>query len=171
MATSVVARGKIRLAQKNEMKIPVGWAISKDGEETDDPNVALDGGSVLPVGGPKGYGLTFFVEVLSSLLSGASFGPHIGSLYTDEKQNVGQFFLVFKADLFTDFETFKTRMIQMRSEIKNTPLAKGFDHIYLPGELEFIQQEKREKEGVPLTKAVFNELKQVAEENKIKGFY
>lgn len=167
MATSVVARGKIRLAQKNDMKIPIGWAISKDGKQTEDPNVALDGGSVLPVGGPKGYGLSFFVEVLSSILSGASFGPHIGSLYNNEIQNVGHFFIVFKADLFTDLDIFKARMNQMSREIKNISLAEGFERIYLPGELEFLQQEKREKEGIPLPKVVETELKEVAKVHNI----
>ncbi|MBP2076913.1 Ldh family oxidoreductase [Oceanobacillus polygoni] len=162
MATSVVARGKIRLAQKNNMKIPIGWAVSKDGEPTDDPNVALDGGTVLPVGGPKGYGLAFFVEVLSSILTGASFGPHLGSLYLNEQQDVGQYFLVFKADLFTDMDTFKTRMSQMIEEVKANPRIEGIERIYLPGELEFIQKEKREKEGIPLSAAVVDELEEVA---------
>lgn len=168
MATSVVARGKIRLAQKNNMKIPIGWAISKEGKPTDNPNIALDDGAVLPVGGPKGYGLAFFVEVLSSILSGANFGPHIGSLYEDDIQNVGQFFIVFRADLFTDLENFKSRMAQMSNEIKQTSLAEEFDRIFLPGEIEILQQKKREEEGIPLTKTVWNELKDFNNFHKLK---
>lgn len=162
MATSVVARGKIRLAQKNNVRIPIGWAVSKDGQPTEDPNVALDGGTVLPVGGPKGYGLAFFVEVLSALLTGASFGPHLGSLYEKEEQDVGQFFLVFKADLFVELDEFKQRIAQMAAEVKANPHADGVDEIFLPGELEYIQQAKREKEGIPLSEAIVSELEAVA---------
>ncbi|MBM7839083.1 LDH2 family malate/lactate/ureidoglycolate dehydrogenase [Alkalihalobacillus xiaoxiensis] len=162
MATSVVARGKIRLALKNNTSIPFGWAVSKEGKPTDDPTIALDGGTVLPVGGPKGYGLAFFVEVLSALMTGASFGPHLGSLYNQEEQDVGQFFLVFRADLFVELDDFKQRMAQMATEVKANPHADGVKEIFLPGELEYREQAKREKKGIPLTEAVVRELEEVA---------
>ena len=50
MATSVVARGKIRLAEKNGEKIPLTWAMDSDGKPTDDPSAALYG-TLQPVGG------------------------------------------------------------------------------------------------------------------------
>ncbi len=162
MATSVVARGKIRLALKNNTSIPFGWAVSKEGKPTDDPTIALDGGTVLPVGGPKGYGLAFFVEILSALMTGASFGPHLGSLYNQEEQDVGQFFLVFRADLFVELDDFKQRMAQMATEVKANPHADGVKEIFLPGELEYREQARREKEGIPLTEAVVRELEEVA---------
>ncbi|GAF23125.1 LOW QUALITY PROTEIN: (R)-2-hydroxyacid dehydrogenase [Bacillus sp. JCM 19047] len=162
MATSVVARGKIRLAKKNNQSIPLGWAVSKDGQPTEDPATALDGGTVLPVGGPKGYGLAFFVEVLSALMTGASFGPHLGSLYEKEEQDVGQFFLVYKADLFVELDEFKQRIAQMATEIKANPRADGVEEIFLPGEREDMEKAKRLKEGIPLSEAVVSELEEVA---------
>lgn len=162
MATSVVARGKITLAQKNNQAIPIGWAISKEGSPTTDPREALDG-LVLPVGGPKGYGLAFLVEILSGLFTGAAFGPYIGSLYRDldRPQNVGQFFMVMRADLFEPLLEFKTRIDQMIKEIREIPLAKGFEKIYLPGEIELETMADREANGIPLTVEVLNELKEV----------
>lgn len=50
MATSIVARGKIRLAAKNGEKIPYTWAINENGELTDDPAEAMKG-TLLPAGG------------------------------------------------------------------------------------------------------------------------
>lgn len=162
MATSIVARGKITLAQKNNQKIPIGWAITKEGEPTTDPSEALEG-LVLPVGGPKGYGLAFLVDVLSGLFTGAAFGPYIGSLYRDmdRPQNVGQFFMVMRADLFEPLEEFKSRIDQMIREIREIPLAKGFAKIYLPGEIELETMRDREAHGIPLTTEVMNELKAV----------
>ncbi|TVY07947.1 Ldh family oxidoreductase [Paenibacillus cremeus] len=163
MATSVVARGKITLARKNNQQIPLGWAITKEGKSTTDPNEALDGGLVLPVGGPKGYGLAFLVDVVSGLLTGAAFGPHIGSLYNDldRNQNVGQFFFVMRADLFEPLQEFKSRVDQMIREIRQIPLAEGFERIYLPGELEFAQAAERERRGIPFTEKVVQELENV----------
>ncbi|WP_050184380.1 Ldh family oxidoreductase [Domibacillus robiginosus] len=164
MATSVVARGKITLARKNNQEIPIGWAISKEGYPTTDPTEAGEG-LVLPVGGPKGYGLAFFIEVLSGLLTGAAFGPYISSLYKDlnKSQNVGQFFLVIRADLFEELDSFKGRMDQMIEEIRNIPLAHGYDRIYLPGEIEYERSKKLAVEGIPLSKNVLDELVSVVE--------
>ncbi|NOU92593.1 Ldh family oxidoreductase [Paenibacillus sp. LMG 31456] len=163
MATSVVARGKITLAHKNNQQIPLGWAISKEGKPTTDPGEALDGGLVLPVGGPKGYGLAFLVDILSGLLTGAAFGPYIGSLYKDldRNQNVGQFFLAMRADLFEPLVEFTTRIDQMIREIRQIPLADGFDRIYLPGEIEYEKMAEREQNGIPLSVRVLEELKAV----------
>ncbi len=54
MATSVVARGKIRLAAKNGEKIPMDWAVDRNGKPTDDPEAALDGALQPMGGGEKG---------------------------------------------------------------------------------------------------------------------
>jgi len=162
MATSVVARGKITLARKNNQQIPLGWAISKEGKPTTDPDEALEG-LVLPVGGPKGYGLAFLVDILSGLLTGAAFGPYIGSLYhdLDRNQNVGQFFFVMRADLFEPLLEFKTRMDQIVREIRQIPLADGFDKIYLPGEIEYERVAERERSGIPLSVKVLEGLEAV----------
>jgi LDH2 family malate/lactate/ureidoglycolate dehydrogenase len=163
MATSVAAKGKIVLAQKNNQKIPIGWALSAEGKPTEDPNEALKG-VLLPFGVHKGYGITFLVESLSALFTGSAFGPHIGDLYTDfsKPQNVGQFFLFMRADLFQDIDVFKNRMDQMISEIRELPLMEGVDKIYLPGEVEFKNKEDREQNGIPLTKEIIEELNRVA---------
>ena len=50
MSTSVVARGKIRLAAKNGDKIPDTWATDEDGAPTEDPKAALNG-ALQPLGG------------------------------------------------------------------------------------------------------------------------
>jgi len=162
MATSVVARGRITLARKNNQQIPLGWAITKDGHPTTDPVAAADG-LVLPVGGPKGYGLAFLMEVLSGLLTGAAFGPYIASLYKDldKNQNVGQFFFVMRADLFEELKEFKNRMDQMIREVRNIPAAEGFEKIYLPGEIELERTVERQTIGIPLSIHILNELEAV----------
>src|SRR5690606_8506819 len=70
MATSVVARGKIIVAAQKGEPIPEGWAINKDGNPTTDAEKALNG-SVLPMGGPKGYAISMFIDILCGVLTGA----------------------------------------------------------------------------------------------------
>jgi LDH2 family malate/lactate/ureidoglycolate dehydrogenase len=157
MATSVVARGKIRLAAKNNQAIPPGWAITKDGKETSDPHEALDG-LVLPFGGYKGYGLVFLIETLSSIVTGAQYGPHVGSIVGNKTQGVGHFFLVMRADLFMPIEAFKARMDRVIAEIRSVGRMEGVERIYLPGEIEMELAAKRREQGIPLSLKVYEEL-------------
>ena len=64
MAMTMVARGWIKLAALRDQPLPDGWALDAQGRPTNDPNAALDG-SLLPVGGYKGYGLSVIVELLA----------------------------------------------------------------------------------------------------------
>ena len=64
MAPSVAARGKVYKAKRRGEKIPLDWALDKDGQPTDDPEAAL-GGVMLPMGGPKGSGLSIMMDVFS----------------------------------------------------------------------------------------------------------
>ncbi len=163
MATSVVARGKIISAYKNNHEIPLGWAISKEGKATTDPKEALEG-LCLPLGGPKGYGIALLVDVISGLFTGAAYGPHIGDLYKDfeKKQNIGHFFLVIRADLFQPLQEFKKSVDEMIVAIKNIPLAEGVDCIYLPGEIENKILEERKENGIPVSEGIMKDLMELA---------
>jgi len=164
MATSVVARGKIILAQKNNEKIPEGWAINKEGEMTTDPKEALEG-SVLPFAGPKGYSIALLIDVFCGILSGAVYGPHINSLYEnfEEPQNIGHCFAAINISKLIDIKDFKNKIDKMIEEIKSSPKAKHVKEIYLPGEIEFNTQKERLEKGIPLTKPVIEELKALGE--------
>lgn len=168
MATSIVARGKILLANKNNEEIPIGWAISKEGKPTTNAKEALEG-LVLPMAGYKGYGVAFLVETLSALFTGAAFGPNLGDLYNDfsKPQNTGHFFLVMKADLFQEIELFKERMDQMIQEVKSVSLMEDVERIYLPGEIELEKAAEREKYGIPVSEEVIRELVSVGQRYSI----
>ena len=162
MATSVVAQGKIILAGKEGKPIPFGWAIDKEGNPTDDPKAALEG-TVLPFGGPKGYSVSLMLDVLSGVLSGAAFGPHLCNMWNDFKnpQNVGHYFTVIDVKQFLPLEEFKRNMDTMIRDIKNSPRAKGVDEIFLPGEMERRKREKRIAEGIPLGPKTLSDLVEI----------
>jgi LDH2 family malate/lactate/ureidoglycolate dehydrogenase len=164
MATSVVARGKIISAAKEGKTIPEGWAIDREGRPTTNAQDALDG-CVLPFGGPKGYAISLMIDIMSGVLTGAGFGPHINQIYGDfdKSQNVGHFFQLLDVSRLMPVEQFKQRVDQMISEIKNAPKAVGTDEIFLPGEIEMNTMRKRLREGIPLSGEVYREIKQVGD--------
>lgn len=164
MATSVVARGKIILAEQKGEEIPLGWAIDSKGQPTTNAKEALEG-SVLPFGGPKGYGISLMIDVLSGILTGAGFGPYVNNIYGDydKPQNVGHFFQLIDVSRFIPIELFKQRMDQMINDIKSSPKAVGVEEIFLPGEIEFAKEAVRLEKGIELPKEVYEDIKNIGE--------
>ncbi len=163
MSSSTVARGNIILAAREGRPIPEGWAIDADGRPTTDAQKALEG-AVLPVGGPKGYALALAVEMLSGILSGAAFGPHVGWMYDDslEPTNIGHFFIAINIVLLMPLDEYTARVEQMKSEIRAVPLAEGFDRILLPGERKHAKAARRARGGIPVSKSLLAELNRIA---------
>src|SRR3984957_3479062 len=84
MATTNAAFGKIKLkAQRNE-SMPEGWMIDRQGKPLTDPNRASEG-FLVPIGGPKGYGLALIFGLLAGTLNGAAFGRDVIDFNADSK--------------------------------------------------------------------------------------
>lgn len=168
MATSIVARGKILLAAKKDEKIPLGWALDKEGNSTQDPQEALHG-SILPLGGPKGYGLSLMVDILAGVLTGALYGGNIPSMTENftKPLNEGIFLIAFKIANFMPVKVFKQRMDDLIREIKESPKAPGVEEIFLPGEIEYRASLERIENGIPLSETIVNELNLLAKSLEI----
>lgn len=158
MTPGVVALGKLILAQKLGREIPLGWALDKDGKPTTDPAEGRKG-SLIPIGGPKGSGMAMVVDILSGVLSGAGYGPHLHDLYEfDAPQGVGHFLGAIDISHFIDLEAFKNTLSVMIGEIKGLRKAEGFDEIFMPGEPELIRAEQNAQKGIELPDPVYREL-------------
>jgi LDH2 family malate/lactate/ureidoglycolate dehydrogenase len=159
MACSVAARGKIIVAAKEGVPIPEGWAVDRDGVPTTDAAKALEG-FVTPVGGPKGYALTLTIGLLSTMLSGASFGTEVTHMYEDfeRPQNIGHLFGALPIAAFEDLDTYYARMAKAAREVRGVRKAPGVDQISLPGEREARLAEERRRDGVPVPREVLEEL-------------
>jgi ureidoglycolate dehydrogenase (NAD+) len=160
MATSVAPIGKVTSAKAADKPIPLGWAIDATGNPTTDPAKALEG-CLLPFGTYKGYGVCLVVEVLSALLAGSPFGPHVPVPFTAiHIQNLGHFFAALDLQRFVDPAAFKARMDQMIREIKALPLAPDFTEILVAGEPEARCRKARLREGIPLTREAVQVLRE-----------
>ena len=158
MTPSVVALGKLILAQKLGKEIPLGWALDKDGNPTTDP-AAGRAGSLIPIGGPKGSGLALMVEVLSGILSGAGTATHLHDLYEfDAPQGVGHFMGAIDVSKFLDLDALRTGVAAMSGEIKGLKRAEGVDEVMLPGERSARSAARKAVEGIDVPEAVCAEL-------------
>lgn len=167
-ATSVVAIGKIALAAKKGERIPIDWALDASGNPTEDPAAVMSGGTLLPLGRYKGYGLALMVDVLSGILSGAAFGPYVSNLRRlDAPQDVGHFFAALNIQAFLEPQEFFEDMERLVRDIKNARLAADKEEIYLPGEIEWNWEEKRRREGIPVPEEVLAELRALGERYRV----
>ena len=178
MATSTVPRGKLEVYHRQEKPLPLGWATDERGIPTTDASRVLDnftkraGGGLLPLGGAgeefsgyKGYGMGLMVEILSAVLPGAAY---LTSVYPKESSgkalpaNLGHFFGAWRLDAFRPSEEFKSDMDRFIGELKAANLAEGADRVYVHGEKEYEEADRRAAHGIPLEAKVEASLKQIA---------
>ncbi|KAE8347799.1 Malate/L-lactate dehydrogenase [Aspergillus arachidicola] len=137
--------------------IPEGYALDAQGRPTTDPVAALEGGVVLPIGGPKGSGLAIMMDVFAGVMSGSAFAGGVHDQYKEmgRPQGVGHWFLVFRPDVFLDggVEEFRERTGTLLRTVRGVKKAEGFERICVSGEMEAEAEEKRRREGIPFTKA------------------
>jgi len=166
MSSSVVARGKIRLAQRKKEPIPSGWAVDETGLPTTDPNAAMKG-TLLPIGGPKGYGLALMVDILAGMLSGSQYGPKIKTFHQPlGPTGIGVLTMAIDIERFMPLDQFKQLMDSYIGSIKKSKKAKGVSRIYLPGEIEFEKEKESLAEGIELNESVASDLNQLLEKVK-----
>ncbi len=152
IATTAVAGGKLEIAQRQGKRIPAGWAVDKDGAESDDPEALRKGGALLPLGSRletsshKGYGLGLMVDILTGVLNGT--GP---GLFVDRQTLVqGHWFAAWRIDAFRDVADFKAEMRTWLDKIRSTTPEDGRDAVLIPGDPEAAARGDREANGIPL---------------------
>ncbi|SBV92620.1 Malate/L-lactate dehydrogenase [uncultured delta proteobacterium] len=135
MATTQVARGKVRRAAAAGNSIPLGWAVDKDGNPTTDAKAALEG-TLCPMGGPKGSGLSLMIDLFSGVLSGSCLtGDVKGVTDTSGVARVGHLFIVINPAFFSGTGKFMDDVESVGQRILGQRPADG-GRIYLPGEIE-----------------------------------
>jgi len=157
-SVSVINRGKIRVAAKTKKTIPKGVALDKFGNPTIDPQKALEGVQ-LPIGGFRGSGLAWMVDILSGVITGANHGGKVKDPFDDFSgpQNVGHLFLTIKPNLFLG--DYKKRINENISRIKKLPKVKGVKEILYPGQNKYSRYKKNIRKKINISKKIAKEIK------------
>ncbi|MEI4768262.1 ureidoglycolate dehydrogenase [Psychrobacillus sp. FJAT-51614] len=157
MATTVQAWGKILHARSKNEPIPDTWAVDSNGESTTDP---FKVNALMPIAGPKGYGLMMMVDVLSGILLGLPFGNKVSSMYRDltEGRNLGQLHIVINPEFFTGLGSFKEAISQTMQDLNEIKPAPGYDQVYYPGQRSAEREEAYEKDGIEIVDHIYEYL-------------
>jgi LDH2 family malate/lactate/ureidoglycolate dehydrogenase len=163
MATTVAAYGKVKVAAQRGETMPEGWMIDAEGQPLTDPTRAA-GGSLLPIGGPKGFGLSLMFGLIAGTLNGAAFGRDVVDFNADDvtETNTGQAVVALDIGAIADLETFEATASAVLQDIRGSALRPGFDSIRIPGDRSLGQREARRRDGIPIPPALRQSLDQVA---------
>ena len=154
---SMINRGKIRLAERKNKKIPQGVALDKFGKPTTDAKKALSGVQ-LPIAGFKGSGLAWMVDILSGVLTGSNHSGRVKDPFDDFSgpQNIGHLFITFKTNLFV--KNYNNQIKKNIRTIKNLPKIKGIKKIMYPGENKFNRYKINLKKEIKIPEMIKKDL-------------
>ncbi|HXV62566.1 MAG TPA: Ldh family oxidoreductase [Vicinamibacteria bacterium] len=169
IATTAGSRSSIEEALRRDEPIPIGLAIDSAGEPITSPKAALESMRLLPLGSHpetgshKGYGLALAFDILSGVLSGASFGRHLAAAEAKHPDvaGVGHFFLAIRVRAFAPWVRFRNQMKDMIRQLTRTP-ASGAPRVFYPGESEMALEQERRANGIPLDASSASELEGLA---------
>ena len=156
-SVSEINRGKIRVAAKTGKKIPVGVALDKFGKPTTDAKKALLGVQ-LPLGGFRGSGLAWMIDILSGVMTGANHGGKVKDPFDDFSgpQNVGHMFITIRPNLFVG--NFSQRIKENIKRVKRLPKIKGVKEILYPGQNKFKRFKKNLNKKIYISESIKKDL-------------
>ena len=153
-ATSVIAGGKILVAQSKGLDIPEGVMVDSQGNPTTSPDDFRKGGFLLPFGGHKGYALSLFFSLMGGLAG--EFNAELTSM-------AGLFMQVYDVAAFTPLDGYQSNVRAVLDAMKAIPPAPGFDEVLVPGDFEHRSRQQRLAEGIDVPAETFNRLEQWAD--------
>lgn len=157
MATTVQAWGKILHHRSRNEAIPDSWAVDENGEPTTDP---FEVKALLPIAGPKGYGLMMMVDILSGVLLGLPSGKHVTSMYEDltEYRKLGQLHIVINPEFFHSAQSFKENITKTMEEINQVKPKEGYDRVSYPGQRSEERAEQAYQSGIEIVDDIYEYL-------------
>ena len=165
IATTVAAYGKVKVAAQKGESIPDDWMIDRQGRPITDPKKSAEG-SLLPIGGYKGYGLAVMIGLLAGALNNAAVGK--GTIdfnaHHDLVTNTGQTIIAVDPSAFGNKEEFVARVITLVNDLKNSSTLPGVREIRVPGEGAAKTMAERTKAGIPVSPELLEALNTCAKE-------
>ena len=138
--------------------MPEGWMVGRDGKPLTDPARKSEG-FLLPIGGPKGFGLSVAIGLMAGVLNDAAFGSGVVDFTNDTTSSTktGQFVMALDPAAFgiTDFGS---RAVRVFDEMRASSSLPGHDPVQLPGEGKSAAAKARLDNGLDLKPALRRDL-------------
>jgi ureidoglycolate dehydrogenase (NAD+) len=160
MATSVVSNGRLRQAIAAGETLPEGWALDNEGKVTTDPKKAS---VILPLGGPKGSGLSLMFECLTGILAASPLLILHADPAGRRRHKQSAILVVLNVETFRPLTEFRRDVGELASALRKLPLQQGFEEVLMPGERGERRAAERRVKGIPLPELLWKELTDIAQ--------
>jgi ureidoglycolate dehydrogenase (NAD+) len=117
----------------------------------------------LPLGGPKGSGLSLMIELIAGVLGGNSILTRVLGPERSTRNAQNALIVVMDIAAFRPDGEFMADADGLADMIKQLPLREGFDEVLLPGERGSRTETLRRRKGIPIPAGTWNALEEVAE--------
>lgn len=158
ISASITTNGMANRLRREGKRFPGRWAVTADGEPTDDPSApfADPPGALLTVGGidhgHKGFGLALMVEALTQGLSG------FGRAEAPSRWGASVFVQVIDPSAFGGSDAFARETGWLARACRDAPPVPGVDAVRLPGQRGLARKRRALLEGVELYPGIMDAL-------------
>jgi len=154
LGTAAMMRGEVILRSRLGLPLPEGTAIDAQGRPTTDPAEALKGG-IFTFGGHRGSALAFGIQAMC-LLAGAARAR-------GKAQDFAFLFVVFDPAILLPPEEFKAQLGELIEAVRAVPPLNPDEPVRIPSERAYRERERRRTEGIPVDRAVYEQLRALAD--------
>lgn len=140
MATSKITVAQMFKCQHEGKPLPEDSAIDGQGNPTSNAQIAWHEGSLLPISGHKGSGLSCLNEFIAGALTASKVGFAVSGGW-------GTFFLLIDPTMFRSIEDFKRDVQAGLDELKQAKKRPGVNEIFYPGEQSGHRRQDNLKKG------------------------
>ena len=151
LATTAFNYGQCMVARQNGEKIPEGVLLDNEGNPTTDPENAMRGGALLPMGAHKGYALAVAVQLMTSAFIGALAIPPV-------RHGYGLTIIALKKDLFVRGETYDNILAELALNIRQCEPINPDSPVMLPGERSAANRKESRTTGIRMSERLYGEI-------------
>jgi ureidoglycolate dehydrogenase (NAD+) len=161
MATSSIPFNRVMNARRENKLLPPDVAIDGDGNYTRDPHATA---AVLPLGGEayghKGYALALMIELLCGPLNGMPYANHITPMFEEltQQRRLGSLVMAIDPRRFLGGSTLAQTVDTFVREAQQQP-----GNVKYPSEPEYLCEQERRRDGIPLEPGLLAEMNACAE--------
>lgn len=158
-------------------QLPQGRFYGPDGKLATDPSLwgqnmtwGMKAGAIRMGGGYRDLALTVAVDALGGALSGMKTAMDLGvpePVIDGNRTPRGQVVIAIDIDQFTPLDEFKAKVDRAIDQAKASPLAAGFAEILMPGERGYREEERRRREGIPVFRGVWDDVRRWSAERGV----
>jgi uncharacterized oxidoreductase len=169
------------VAQKGGKKLPHGALIDSSGNLTIDPE-AMYGkirddevpdpekgtGAITAFGLHKGSGINFMMEMLGGALTGSGVSAGIDDKEKRKFAN-GMLSLYVSVEKMVDLEYFKKEVQSYANFVRASKPSDKNHKVLIPGDKEILTNDDRMKNGLPVARLVWENIRQTAEKLNVSN--